>query len=209
MHIIVGLGNPGQAYKGTRHNVGFECIDKLSYDYQIKTKLQRRFRAETGEGQVAGARALLVQPQTYMNLSGEAVLSVLQFYKLPPSALIVVYDDISLPVGDIRVREKGGAGGQKGMANIIARLGTEEFPRVRIGIGAKPAGWDLADYVLSRFKREEFDGFIQGVTLAGEAVEWVIKEGTESAMNRFNKRLAIVGDGVPKVLTCRRKNNEE
>ncbi|MCL2203063.1 MAG: aminoacyl-tRNA hydrolase [Defluviitaleaceae bacterium] len=188
MRIIVGLGNPGPAYKGTRHNVGFECIDKLCYDCGIKMKLHRRFRAEVGEGAVAGARAVLVQPQTYMNASGEAVQKILRFYKLPPSELIVVYDDVSLPVGDVRVRERGGAGGQKGMASIIEGLKTDEIVRVRIGIGTKPESWELSDYVLSRFPRQEWAGFIQGVTLAGDAVACVLKEGTAAAMNAFNKK---------------------
>jgi PTH1 family peptidyl-tRNA hydrolase len=170
--------------------VGFECIDKLCFDFKINTKSNRRFRAYIGEGEVAGERVAVVQPQTYMNLSGDAVLAVLRYYKVPPSEMVVVYDDISLSVGDIRVRERGGAGGQKGMANIIERLGTDEFPRVRIGIGAKPEGWDLSDYVLSRFKREEWNGFIHGVTLAGDAVACILKEGTAAAMNRFNKKTA-------------------
>jgi len=188
LRIIVGLGNPGQAYKGTRHNVGFECIDKLCYDFEVKTKQNRRFRAIVGEGKIAGTQALLVQPQTYMNLSGEAVQAILKFYKLPPTDLIVVYDDAALPVGDIRVRERGSSGGQKGMENIIALFKTDEITRVRIGVGAKPEGWDLADYVLSRFKREEWDGFIRGVTLAGDAVACILKEGTQAAMNQFNKK---------------------
>jgi len=189
LRIVVGLGNPGRRYKGTRHNVGFEVIDKLCYDGGISMRMNRRFRAEVGEGRVAGQSVLLVQPQTYMNDSGDAVAAILQYYKLPPSALVVVYDDISLPVGDIRVRGRGSAGGQKGMVDIIARVDTDEFPRVRVGIGSKPPGWDLADYVLSRFLREEWDGFIKGATLAGDAVACLLNEGTETAMNKFNKKL--------------------
>jgi PTH1 family peptidyl-tRNA hydrolase len=189
MRIIVGLGNPGTRFKGTRHNVGFETIDKLCYDCGIRMKKVHRFRADIGEGTVANTPVLLVQPQTYMNDSGGAVQKVLHYYKLPPSEMIVVYDDISLPVGDIRVRERGSAGGQKGMVSIIQHMGTEEFPRVRIGIGSKPPEWTLSDYVLSRFLREEWDGFIQGVTLAGDAVACILREGSAAAMNRFNKRL--------------------
>jgi PTH1 family peptidyl-tRNA hydrolase len=188
LRIIVGLGNPGTAYKGTRHNVGFECIDKLCYDFEVKTKHNRRFRATVGEGKIAGTQVLLVQPQTYMNLSGEAVQAILKFYQLPPTGLIVVYDDAALPVGDIRVRERGSSGGQKGMENIISLLKTDEITRVRIGVGTKPEGWDLADHVLSRFKREEWDGFIQSVTLAGDAVACILKEGTAAAMSQFNKK---------------------
>jgi len=124
-----------------------------------------------------------------MNLSGKAAVAILKYYKLPPQDIIVVYDDVSLPVGDVRVREKGSAGGQKGMIDIIANLHTYEFPRVRIGIGAKPEGWELADYVLSRFPRNEWDAMIQGVTKAGDAVEFILKNSILTAMNEFNRRL--------------------
>ncbi|MCL2527756.1 MAG: aminoacyl-tRNA hydrolase [Defluviitaleaceae bacterium] len=189
MHIIIGLGNPGNAYKGTRHNVGFETIDKLCFDFDIKLKPNRRFRAHIGEGRIGQVPVLLVKPQTYMNLSGQAVASILKFYKLPPSEIIVVYDDTSIPVGDIRVRERGSAGGQKGMVDIIAKLATDEFSRVRIGIGEKPEGWDLADYVLSRFPKKEWEAMIQGVTKAGDAVQLILKEDTATAMNEYNRRL--------------------
>jgi len=191
MRIIIGLGNPGKAYDGTRHNIGFETIDKLCHDLDIKLKNYRRFRAHVGEGRIAETPVLLVKPQTYMNRSGQAVQSILAYYKLPPSDIIVVYDDISLPVGDIRVRERGSAGGQKGMVDILARLGTDEFTRVRIGIGNKPENWDLADYVLSRFARAEWEAMIQGVTKAGEAVEMILKEGTPAAMNEYNRKLKV------------------
>jgi len=189
MRIIVGLGNPGDTYKGTRHNVGFETIDKLGFDFDIPLKSQRRFRAHVGEGRIGRCPVLLVKPMTYMNLSGDAVGAILGYYKLPSSEVIVVYDDISLSVGDIRVRERGSAGGQKGMVSVIGRLGTNEFPRVRIGIGDKPPGWTLSDYVLSRFLREEWDDMIQGITKAGDAVEILLKEGAVSAMNKYNKRI--------------------
>jgi len=189
MKIIVGLGNPGRKYTGTRHNVGFEVVHKLCHDYGIALKANRRFRAEVGEGRIGNTPILLVAPTTYMNLSGDAVAAILRFYKLPPSDIIVVYDDVNLPVGAIRVRERGSAGGQNGMADIIQKLGTDEFPRVRIGIGSKPPTWTLADYVLSKFLRQEWDGFIQGVTLAGDAVAHILREGTPAAMNHYNKKL--------------------
>jgi len=189
MQIIVGLGNPGDTYKGTRHNVGFETIDKLSYDFDIPLKNNRRFRAHIGEGRIGRVSVMLVKPMTYMNLSGEAIQAVLNYYKLTPSELIVVYDDVNLPVGEIRVRERGSAAGQKGMVNTIAQLGTDEFTRVRIGIGGKPPSWTLSDYVLSRFLREEWDDMIKGITKAGDAVEQILKEDTAAAMNVFNKRL--------------------
>ena len=189
MRIIIGLGNPGKAYIGTRHNVGFETIDKLCFDFGIKLKSNRRFRAHVGEGRIGNAPVLLVKPQTYMNLSGQTVKSILSYYKLPPSEIIVVFDDVSLPVGDIRVRERGSAGGQKGMVDIIARLATGEFPRVRIGVGEKPEGWDLADYVLSRFHKREWEAMIQGVTKAGDAVGMILKGEIAGAMNEFNRKL--------------------
>jgi len=190
MHIIIGLGNPGGTYKGTRHNVGFETIDKLCYDHNITMKNNKRFRAHVGEGRIHQKPVLLVQPMTYMNLSGEAVRAILNFYKLPPSQIIVVYDDVNLPVGDIRVRERGSAAGQKGMISIIAQLGTDEFARVRIGVGSKPPGFTLSDYVLSRFLREEWDDMIKGITKAGDASLQIVKDGIVHAMNAYNKRMS-------------------
>jgi PTH1 family peptidyl-tRNA hydrolase len=188
MKLIIGLGNPGSEYKHTRHNVGFETIDKLAYDFNARLK-KRRFRSLYGEVKIAGVQCLLVQPQTYMNLSGEAVRAMLQFYKLPPSEIIVVFDDVSLPVGDVRVRERGSAGGQNGMKSIIENLKTDEFTRVRIGIGAKPDGWDLKDYVLSRFRNDEWEAMINGITQAGDAVQTCVRDGVVAAMNKFNKRV--------------------
>ncbi|MCL2840994.1 MAG: aminoacyl-tRNA hydrolase [Defluviitaleaceae bacterium] len=189
MKIIVGLGNPGDTYKHTRHNVGFETMDKLAYDFNITMKANKKFRAHTGEGRIGGTSIMLVKPTTYMNLSGEAIRTILEFYKLPPSEMIVVYDDVALPVGEIRVREKGSGAGQKGMVNTIARLGTDEFPRVRIGVGDKPPSWTLSDYVLSRFLKEEWEDMIRGITKAGDAVELILKEDTKTAMNVFNKKI--------------------
>ncbi|MCL1883625.1 MAG: aminoacyl-tRNA hydrolase [Defluviitaleaceae bacterium] len=189
MKIIVGLGNPGDSYKGTRHNVGFEAIDKLCYDFNITLKANRRFRANIGEGRIENTSLMFVKPSTYMNLSGESVKLAVDYYKLPPSEVIVIYDDVSLPVGDVRVRERGGANGQKGMLNIIDHLNTDEFTRIRIGIGSKPPSWTLSDYVLSRFLREEWDDMILGITKAGNALEHILKEGTPSAMNIFNRKL--------------------
>ena len=190
MRLVIGLGNPGSSYKGTRHNVGFETVDKLSYDFNIDLKNNRRFRAYTGEGRILGVRVMLVQPRTYMNLSGEAISKILAYYKLLPRDIIVVYDDTALPVGVIRVRERGSAGGQKGMINTIAVLGTDEFPRVRVGIGDKPPGFSLSDYVLSRFLREEWDDMIKGITKAGDAVQTILTEGTVKAMTLFNEKIA-------------------
>ena len=173
--------------------MGFETIDKLSYDFNIDLKNNRRFRAFTGEGRISGVRVMLVQPQTYMNLSGEAISKILAYYKLTPQDMVVVYDDVSLPVGVIRVRERGSSGGQKGMINTIALLGTDEFPRVRIGIGDKPPGFSLSDYVLSRFLREEWDDMIKGITKAGDAVQVILKDGVTRAMALFNEKVKKSG----------------
>ena len=190
MYVIIGLGNPGAKYRSTRHNIGFETIDKLCFDYKIELKNHRKFRALVGEGRIAGKQVLLVQPITYMNLSGEAIRAILNFYKLTPTDIIVIYDDVNLPVGEIRVREKGSAAGQKGMINTITQLKTDEFLRIRIGVGSKPPGFSLADYVLSRFLKEEWEDMIQGITRAGDAAEMILREGAIATMNKFNSKLS-------------------
>jgi len=186
MVLIAGLGNPERDYKGTRHNTGFEVVNKLSYDWDIQLN-KAKFRAVCGTGQIKGKSVLLLKPQTYMNLSGESVCGALNFFKLGAESLLVVYDDCDLDIGRIRIREKGSAGGHNGMKDIICRLGTDEFLRVRVGIGQKPARYDLADYVLSRFKPEETDDIIDGVTKAAEAVETILASGVTAAMNIFNR----------------------
>jgi len=184
--LIVGLGNPENDYKGTRHNVGFEVLNKLAYDNKINID-KAKFRAHIGEGVICGARVMLAKPQTYMNLSGESVREILAYYKLTPRELIVVYDDTDIPVGGVRIRERGSAGGHNGMKSVIYQLDTDEFLRVRVGIGQKPPRYDLADYVLSRFKPDEQEPIIQGITRAGDAVELILKEGAQAAMNKFNQ----------------------
>ncbi len=185
MRVIIGLGNPERDYKGTRHNVGFEAVNKLAYDHNIEFN-KAKHRAHIAEGSICGHKVMLVKPQTFMNLSGESVREILQFYKLSPQDIIVIYDDIDLDVGSIRVRLKGSAGGQNGMRNIIYQLESDEFIRVRIGIGEKPPKWDLADYVLSRFKPEEQEAIVDGITKATDAVEIIIKNGVNDAMNKYN-----------------------
>ncbi|MCL2702059.1 MAG: aminoacyl-tRNA hydrolase [Defluviitaleaceae bacterium] len=187
MYIIAGLGNPGSAYKWTRHNAGFEVIGKLAYDHNIGMTA-RKFRAVTGTGSICGQKVRLAMPMTYMNLSGESLRDMLSFYDVPPERLIVVYDDTDLPVGGVRVREKGGAGGHNGMKSLIYQLDTDVFPRVRVGIGAKPEGWELSDYVLSKFRTDEREDIIQGITLAGDAVCAVLRDGILTAMNTYNRR---------------------
>ena len=191
MIVIVGLGNPGRDYNWTRHNVGFEVINKLAYDYNIDMN-KNKFKACLGEGHIGYEKVLLVQPLTYMNLSGESIRDIVNFYKLEPEQLIVACDDINLPVGSIRIRSKGSDGGQKGLRSIIYQLGYDNFPRVRVGVGEKPVDWDLAKYVLSKFREDEHDDIIAGITSATKAIELIVKnktEGIAQAMNLFNKKV--------------------
>lgn len=185
MYLIAGLGNPTREYAGTRHNIGYDTITRLCDEYRITLDIKKH-KGLCGKGSIGGEKVLLVQPLTYMNLSGDCIKEAADFYKINPAHIIVIYDDISLPVGKLRVRAKGSAGGHNGMKSIIARLGTEEFVRVRIGIGEKPAGWDLADYVLGRFKTDELPLMREAVGNAAKACELIIKDGIETAMNRSN-----------------------
>lgn len=185
MYLIVGLGNPGKEYEGTRHNVGFEVMDVLA-DSLFASVEEKKFKGFYGKAVAGGEKAILLKPQTYMNLSGESVRAAADFYKIEPSHIIVVYDDISLEPGQLRIRTKGSAGGHNGIKNIIAHLGTQEFPRVKVGVGNKPPRMDLADYVLSRFSREEQGTMKEAYKEAAQAVEYMIREGAAAAMNRFN-----------------------
>ena len=186
--MIVGLGNPEKNYKNTRHNIGFEVINKLAYDYNIDIN-KAKFRSHIGEGHIANKKVLLVKPQTYMNLSGEAVRDIMNFYKLSPQNLIVIYDEAALPVGDIRIRKKGSAGGQNGMKNIIYHIECDEFIRIRVGIGEKPTRMDLKDFVLSKFNKTEHDDMVLGVTKATDAIYSIFTDSVDNAMNKFNKKL--------------------
>lgn len=189
MYIIAGLGNPTFQYKGTRHNVGFEVIDRLSDKYGIEVKT-KKFKALTGTGVIDSNRVLLLKPQTFMNLSGESIAEAMNFYKVDICELIVIYDDINLEPGQLRVRAKGSAGGHNGMKNIILHCGSQDFPRIRVGIGEKPAHMDLADYVLSRFGKAEAEQINEGFEDAAEAVKVLMNDGIEAAMNRFNRKKA-------------------
>ena len=185
MYLIVGLGNPTREYERTRHNVGFDTIDVLAD--KINTDVsEKKFKGLYGKGMLGGERVILLKPQTFMNLSGESVRAAADFYKIPPDHILVIYDDISLDVGHLRIRTKGSAGGHNGIKNIIAHLGTQEFPRVKVGVGAKPPKMDLADYVLSRFSKEDQEKMKDAFQEAAEAVEALITEGADRAMNRFN-----------------------
>lgn len=186
MYIIAGLGNPTKQYENTRHNAGFGVIDYLSDKYQIPVK-QAGYKGLYGSGYIEGQKVILLKPQTYMNLSGECIRACMDFYKIDPEEeLIVVYDDISLAPGKLRVRGKGSAGGHNGIKNIILHLGDQKFPRVRVGVGEKPADYDLADYVLGHFSKEEQPLMKQAYEEAGKAVVTIMTEGIDSAMNQFN-----------------------
>ncbi len=185
MKIIAGLGNPGREYAGTRHNVGFSAITELSDHYGIAVDTKKH-KGLIGKGRIEGESVILVMPQTYMNLSGECLREVLAFYKLPPEELIVLCDDISLPVGKIRIRTKGSAGGHNGLKSIISCTGSDAFQRIKIGIGEKPPRMDLADYVLSRFLKEEQPVIRESVARTREALAVLLRTGPEAAMNQFN-----------------------
>lgn len=185
MYLIAGLGNPTREYEKTRHNVGFDTIDVLAD--RINTDVaERKFKGLYGKGMLGGEKVILLKPQTFMNLSGESVRAAADFYKIPPDHIIVIYDDISLDVGHLRIRTKGSAGGHNGIKNIIAHLGTQDFPRIKIGVGGKPPRMDLADYVLSRFPAEERKIMETAFKDAAEAAGVLIAEGPDAAMNRFN-----------------------
>ena len=187
MYLIVGLGNPGRDYEKTRHNTGFEAIDMLAEKLGIQVA-EKKYKGLCGKARIGSEQVLLLKPQTYMNLSGESVRAAADFYKIAPEHIIVIYDDIDLEVGRLRLRAKGSAGGHNGIRNIIAHMGTQEFPRIRIGVGAKPDRMDLADYVLGRFSREEQGQIEDGCREASAAASAIVEEGIEAAMNQFNRK---------------------
>lgn len=186
MYVIAGLGNPTAKYEKTRHNVGFDVIDRLAEKYNIRVA-DNRHKALCGTGIIEGQKVLLVKPQTFMNLSGESIGAILNFYKVAPETnLIVIYDDISLAPGKLRIRKKGSAGGHNGIKNIIAHTGTQEFQRIKVGVGEKPKDWDLADYVLGRFSKEDRELVEAAFDRAVEAVGYMVSKETDKAMNLFN-----------------------
>lgn len=190
MYIIAGLGNPGRQYAHTRHNVGFDAIDVLAEKYNIKVDTGKG-RALVGNGRIEGQSVLLVKPLTFMNLSGESIRALTDFYKIDEtSQLIVIYDDISLPPGQLRIREKGSAGGHNGIKSIISHLGGQEFLRIKVGVGAKPAGWDLADYVLSHFTPEDRKKVEEALKRAADAAVSLMTDGVEAAMNEYNRKVS-------------------
>lgn len=188
MYVIAGLGNPRREYENTRHNVGFAVIDMLAEKYGIRVD-ELKHRGLIGKGVISGEKVLLVKPVTYMNLSGECIREVLQYYRIDGEKdLIVIHDDISLEQGMIRIRKKGSAGGHNGLKNIIAQLGSETFMRIKVGVGGKPEGYDLVDYVLGHFSKEERERMAQAQQDACSAVEAILTDGADEAMNRFNRK---------------------
>lgn len=191
MFIIVGLGNPTKEYDGTRHNVGFDVIDTIANKYNISVT-ERKNRAFCGKGMIAGQKVILAKPQTYMNLSGESVRGLVDYYKIDvESELLVIFDDVSLDVGQLRIRKKGSAGGHNGIKNIIQHLGTNAFQRIKVGVGEKPKDYDLADYVLGHFSKEEKEIMSDSYKDVVEAIEMILQDEIDAAMNRYNKKVVI------------------
>ena len=188
MYIIAGLGNPDKKYWNTRHNIGFDVIDAIAEKNDIVLG-EKKHKAVIGKGIIAGQKAVLVKPLTYMNLSGESIRSVIDFYKADEkSELIVISDDINLDMGQMRIRKRGSDGGHNGLKNIILHLGHDEFIRVRMGVGEKPPGMDLADYVLCHYFKEEREAMNESARNAAMAIETIVTQGPDAAMNKYNAR---------------------
>jgi len=188
MYIIVGLGNPGKEYEGTRHNVGFHTLDMIADKYSIDIS-EKKHKALMGKGYIDGQKVVLIKPQTYMNLSGESVRSVIDYYKVDEmQELIVIYDDVSMDVGKIRIRKKGSAGGHNGIKNIISHLGHDVFLRIKVGVGEKPKGYDLADYVLGHFNQEEKEIMKECGEKITDAIVLMMNDKVDEAMNMVGLR---------------------
>lgn len=186
MYLIAGLGNPDKKYEATRHNIGFETIDLLAHKTGIRLN-KIKHKAVTGDGIIGGEKVIIAKPQTYMNLSGESIRDIVNFYKIPVSNVIIVCDDINLETGRIRIRPKGSDGGHNGLKSIIYQLASDEFVRIRMGVGApKNENYDLADYVLGKFSKEEIELLTPVAERVTEAVELIIQKGVTQAMNKFN-----------------------
>lgn len=191
MFVIVGLGNPGKKYDNTRHNAGFISIDALAEKYGISMS-EKKHKALCGTGVIEGNKVLLVKPQTFMNLSGECVRAVMDFYKIDPEEdMLVIYDDISLAPGNIRIRKKGSAGGHNGIKSIIAHAGTQNFMRIKVGVGEKPSGWDLADYVLGHFSEEDNTKLKEIMPDVIQAATLMVQGDVDKAMNDFNAKKQV------------------
>ena len=189
MFLIVGLGNPSKEYDNTRHNIGFDVIDVISNIYKIPV-IERKHKAFIGKGYIEGQKVILAKPQTFMNLSGESVREIIDYYKIDEKEeLVVIYDDISLDVGQLRIRKKGSAGGHNGIKNIILHLGHDEYKRIKMGVGEKPKNYDLADYVLGHFTKAEREVMDESSKMATEAVKMMVLDEVDAAMNWYNKKI--------------------
>ncbi len=186
MKLVVGLGNPGRKYEGTRHNIGYAILAELARVFGSPPP-KHKFHGETVEAEIGGQRALLLSPLTYMNLSGLSVSEAKAFYKIPDEDVLVLCDDLNLPLGKLRIRAQGSSGGQKGLEDIIRRLGSENFPRLRLGIGTPPEGYEWTDFVLSKFTAEDMPLIEEAIGRAVEAVKAWVRDGIESCMNQYNK----------------------
>lgn len=196
MYIIAGLGNPSKQYEGTRHNIGFDTIDYLMEENRIPLSGISK-KAMIGKGMIAGEKVIVAKPLTFMNLSGEAIAGLASYYKIDPTReLIVICDDINLEPGQIRIRKKGSAGGHNGIKNIIARLGTEEFMRIRVGVGEKPKNFDLADYVLGHFKKPDRVLVDKAIEHAADALSMMLVGDADGAMNKYNRKVHHEEEGV-------------
>lgn len=189
MYLIAGLGNPGKQYEHTRHNVGFDVIDELAQKYNINIS-EKKHKALIGKGVVEGQKVVLAKPQTFMNLSGESIAELVHYYKInPETELIVIFDDISFVPGNLRIRQNGSAGGHNGIKSIIECLNTKNFMRIKVGVGEKPKNWDLADFVLGHFSKEEREELKEAASRAVEAVGYMVNDEVAKAMNEYNKKL--------------------
>lgn len=191
MYLIAGLGNPTKKYEGTRHNVGFCVIDQIAKDYNINVDTKKH-QALCGQGYIEGQKVLLLKPQTFMNLSGESIRAAADFYKVALEDILVIFDDVSLDVGQLRIRKKGSAGGHNGIKSIIAHLGSQQFPRIKVGVGEKPSGWDLADYVLGKFSGQDKVKIEDACKDASAAVKILLSESIDAAMNKYNTKKTVV-----------------
>jgi PTH1 family peptidyl-tRNA hydrolase len=207
MKLIVGLGNPGVKYEGTRHNVGFEVLANLARRYDVG-RPKSKFKAEIAETRIGNQKTVLLSPLTYMNLSGQSVRAAVDFYKCEAEDLLVICDDLNLDVARLRIRTSGSAGGQNGLKDIIQRLGHQDFCRLRLGVGKVPPGWDAADFVLGKFSPDDAADMAAGVARAADAVETWIKDGPMEAMNRFNGNPAKAKTNEKKIKAGKRSNGD-
>lgn len=185
MYLIVGLGNPEPEYSKTRHNMGFDVLNEISKEYEIEIS-KKGFKALYGIGNVENEKVVLVKPQTFMNLSGDSIQEIAQFYKITPDKIIVIYDDIDLQISTVKIRKKGGPGTHNGMKSVIYRLNTKEFPRIRVGIGMPENKSQLIEYVIGKMSEEEYKKYIPGIKKAKDAVKEILKNGIDIAMNKIN-----------------------